>query len=130
MTGQNNMPSAGWFKATRFAEMPQLVKSSRTAFIVAYAIAFRARWNDSAFNPFNLAPGEAVCDYVNWGLTEQEFRNGRDKLTAWGYATFRATNRGTIGKLVDTRLFSVLPFDSNGQSNEPSNEQTSNGTAD
>jgi hypothetical protein len=104
--------TGGWFKASRFPDMPELVKSSRTAFILAYALAFRARWNDDAFNPFSLDLGEAVCDYENWGLSEQEFRTARDKLIGWSLATFRATaigrKRVTIGRLVNTRLFSVL----------------------
>ena len=97
--------------------MPEVVKTSRTAFILAYALAYRARWNDSAFNPFHLQPGEAICDYQNWGLSEQEFRSARAKLEEWGFATFRATNRFSVGKLVDTRLFSILL----GQVNEQRN---------
>jgi hypothetical protein len=101
----------------RFSQMPDLVRQSRTAFVLLYALAFRARWNADAFNPYGLALGEALCDYHNWGLTEQEFRTAKATIKAWSLATFRATSRGTIGKLIDTRLFSVLPA----QSNEPSN---------
>ena len=109
----------GWFKATRNPNMPDLIRTSRNAFLLAYLLAYRGRWNSDAFNPYKLQVGEAVCDYHNWGLSEQEFRNGRDKLRAWGFATFRATSRGTIGKLIDTRLFSILAS----QSNEPANGQ-------
>jgi hypothetical protein len=126
--GQVN--STGWFRASRYPQMPELVKSSRTAFVLAYALAYRARWNDAAFNPFNLQPGEAICDYLNWGLSEQEFRNARDKLKEWGFATFRATNKGTVGKLVDMRLFSVLLVESNEQRYGHSNGPAATGATD
>lgn len=110
------VPDPGWFKAMRFSQMPDLAKQSRTAFILAYALAFRARWNPSADNPYNLEIREAVCDYANWGLSEQEFKTA--KLEKASYATFRATSRGTIGKLTTARLFSILPRESNEQSSD------------
>src|SRR5712671_5741629 len=49
-------------------------KKNRTAFLLARMIAFRARWSDGGdYNPFQLAPGEAVLDYWNWGWTRGEF---------------------------------------------------------
>jgi len=99
----------GWFKALRYPDMPALVCKSRTAFLLAYLIAYRARWSQESFNPLNLDIGEAAIDYENWGLTEQEFRTARKNLEKWNIARFRSTRRGTIGKLLDTRLFSSLP---------------------
>jgi hypothetical protein len=99
----------GWFKAIRYPDMPALVRISRTTFLLAYLIAYRARWSQESFNPLNLDIGEAAIDYENWGLTEQEFRTARKNLEKWNLARFRSTRRGTIGKLLDTRLFSTLP---------------------
>jgi hypothetical protein len=113
----------GWFKAIRYPDLPALVRTSRTAFLLAYLIAYRARWSQDSFNPLNLDIGEAAIDYENWGLTEQEFRTARKNLEKWKLAQFRSTRRGTIGKLIDTRLFSILPGDLNirphGQTNGP-----------
>jgi hypothetical protein len=114
--------------------MPELIKQNRCAFIIAYALAYRARWNDDAFNPFRLKMGEAVCDYENWGLSEGEWRSGRSFLERHGYATFHTTNVGrrrvTVGRLVNTRLFSVLDGDKRELFNESRNGgQTNDATS-
>lgn len=116
----------GWFKATRNPDMPDLIRQSQKAFVVAYIIAYRSRWNADIFNPFGLDIGEAVIDYERWGMTRQEFRTAKSNLEEWGYATFRTTNRQTIGRLIDSRLFDVLPPPPNQQSNrEATNGSTS-----
>jgi hypothetical protein len=112
----------GWFKAMRFPDMPQLACLNRNAFLLAYIIAFRAWWHDDddKFNPINLDCGEAAIDYETWGMSRQEFRTARAVLEDHGFATFWATKRGTVGKLIDARLFSVLPSQSNQQGNHKS----------
>ena len=112
-------PSRGWFPAIRFRDMPEMVRANRNAFLLAYIIAYRARWSLDSFNPLGLDLGEAAIDYERWGLSEQEFKTARKKLEAWKFATFRATSRGTIGKLTDTRLFSLCAS----EGNEPANDQ-------
>jgi hypothetical protein len=116
----------GWFKAMRYTEMPRLVREHRTAFLLAYLLAYRCWWHVDRINRYHLELGEAVCDYQNWGLSEQEFRTAKATLSDWGVATFRATNKGTIGKLIDTRLFSVIAS----QSNERSNGRTTSRATD
>jgi len=113
--------TGGWFKAKRFTGMPDLVKKHRSAFMVAYMLAYRARWNPDALNPYDLEIGEAVCDYENWGYTRQEFRTGKEALEELGFATFRTTSKstsnGTVGRLVNTELFSVFALLDNQQPN-------------
>ena len=102
----------GWFQAMRFPDMPGLVRMKRNAFILAYLIAYRARWS-AGFNPLGLDLGEAAIDYENWGLSRQEFRTAQAFLEKNQLATFRPTSVGTVGKLIDSRLFCVLPGDAN-----------------
>src|ERR1035441_9801734 len=56
-------------------------------------------------------------DFEAYGMTEQEYRTAKAQLAEWKFATFRATNKGTVGKLTDTRLFSLLPPVRNDQNN-------------
>jgi hypothetical protein len=114
----------GWFKTTRNPDWPELMRSNENAFKVAFIIAFRARWNPKAFNPHGLELGEAIVDYPNWGLSEGQFRRGMDALKAWGFATSRTTNRGTIARLVNTELFCVVALFCNEQNDEPTEDQT------
>lgn len=110
--------SRGWFKAMRGEAPLELIRRSPNAFILASVIAYRARWRQG-FNADGLALGEAMlgdCDAM--GMSEQEYRTAKAQLKRWRFATFRSTNRGTIGKLIDTRLFSILPDASNDQNNE------------
>jgi hypothetical protein len=96
----------------------ELLRKSPNSFLLAYQIAYRARWKQS-LNIDNLQPGEAMLgDHKNCGLSAREYRTARKNLAKWQIATFRRTNRGTIGRLMDTRLFSVL--------NEPSDQQSGN----
>jgi hypothetical protein len=91
--------------------------TSRNAFILAYVIAFRARWKEG-FNRHGLEQGEAMLgDFEAYGMTEQQYRTAKAQLAEWGFATFKATGKGTIGKLMDARLFSLLPPERNDQNN-------------
>lgn len=97
----------GWFKAIRNSEALELIHANPNAFILAYIIAYRAQWDD-AFNRHNLLPGEALLgDHEQYGLTRQKYRTAKQHLSRFKFATFKTTNRGTVAKLLDTRLFSV-----------------------
>lgn len=110
--------------------MPAVIRTNRNAFIVAFIIAYRSRWN-SEFNPLGLPMGWAAIDYETWGLTRQEFRTARQILEKFNFATFSSTKAGTVGKLNDTRLFEVVTTDDNNQqpnqmpTNRPTNVQPS-----
>jgi hypothetical protein len=118
----------GYFWAMRGVSL-EVIKANPLAFILAYIIAERSRYTTD-FNVHNLAIGEALLgDHGNYGMTEQQYRTAKAQLEKWKFATFRATNKGTIGKLTDTRLFSVLPASGNDQADtQPTDAQrTPNG---
>jgi len=93
----------------------EMIRTNHNAFVLAYVIAYRARWRDG-FNEHGLEQGEALGDHENYGMSEREYRTAKHQLAKWKFATFKATSKGTIGKLVDTRLFSTSAEPSDGQS--------------
>jgi len=112
----------GWFKAMRGNEPMELIAVAPLAYVLACTIAHRARWS-TGFNRYGLLPGEAMLgDHKACGLTMRQYRTAKQQLERWGFATFKATSKGTIGKLIGTRLFSVLPTSSDNQiANQPTN---------
>jgi hypothetical protein len=110
--------AASWFKAVRSDEATELLRRAPKAFLLAYVIAFRARWKNG-FSFDGLQQGEAMLgDHDECGMTEREYRTAKKQLQKWNFATFKTTNRGTLGKLTDTRLFSVLNFPNDEQNDE------------
>jgi hypothetical protein len=119
----------GWFKAVRSEEALELIRLNPNAFLLAYFIAARARYRDG-FNADGLEVGEArLGDYERYGMTEQQYRTAKQQLQRLNFATFRTTSKGTIGKLIGTRLFDPLNVADNGQNNtRPTDDQrTTNG---
>lgn len=110
--------SNGWFKTTRGEAPWELLTAFPMAYLLACVIAHRARWSDG-FNRHGLALGEAFLgDYGAFGMTQQQYRTAKAQLEKHGFATFKSTNKGTIGKLIDTRLFSTSLNAGNEQNNE------------
>jgi hypothetical protein len=104
----------GWFRAMRSSEALELLAASPDAFVLAYVIAYRAQWSKK-FNRHGCNPGEAFLgDYAQYGLTERRYRTAKSHLEKWGFATFRATNRGTVARLTGSGLFEVLLTGSDG----------------
>lgn len=92
-------------------------------FALLTQIALRARRSDD-FNLHNLQIGESfIGDYKRAGLTEQRYRTAKNNLAKWRFATFKATNRGTIAKLTDSRVYDINEDESNGQDNGQTNTQ-------
>lgn len=109
---------AGWFPASRHPDALELLASNHHALVLAYVIAQRANWR-LGFNRHGLAFGEAMLgDHDSCKMSEREYRTAKATLAKWGFATFRATNKGTIGKLTDTRLFSINASMSDEQNDE------------
>lgn len=105
----------GWFKAVRSQDALELIKSDPFAFVLAYIIATRANWHDG-FNHHNLSFGQAfIGDFESYGMSERNYRTAKQHLSKYGFATFKATNKGTIAKLIDTRLFDVVMLKGDGQ---------------
>jgi hypothetical protein len=108
----------GWFKAARGAEPLELIRRNPLAFVLAYIIAYRARWRDG-FNEHGLGPGEAfIGDHAGCGITRQQYRTAMRQLAEWKFATFKPTNRGTVARLTDSRLFDVFPSVPNQQTSQ------------
>jgi hypothetical protein len=105
----------------------ELAERSMKASHLAGIIARRARYAEG-FNRHDLKPGEAfIGDCRRCGMTRQQYRTAIEQLQEWGFATFRPTNKGTIAKLTDTRLFDVTNQltnqQDNQQTNQPGNQQ-------
>jgi hypothetical protein len=97
----------------------ELLAARKDAYVLAMVIAHRARWKEG-YNQHGLGVGEAfIGDPKKYGMTRQSERTARKYLERGGFATFRATNKGTIAKLTDTRLFDVSPAITNQQGNQP-----------
>jgi hypothetical protein len=108
--------SHGYFEATRSEDALALIRHYPPAYTLAAVIAHRARWRSDEFNPHNLQFGEAFLgDFESYGMTEREYRTAKKILAEWSFATFKPTNKGTIAKLMDTRLFRINPPKGDGQ---------------
>lgn len=116
--------SRGWVKAIRSDDALELLKANPLALALAYVIAMRAKWREG-FNRHGLGQGEAMLgDFESYGMTEQQYRTAKTQLQKWNFATFRATNKGTAGKLIDSRLFEVFSQSANDQDRgQPTTEQ-------
>ncbi len=85
-------------------------------FTLAAGIADRARRSNDVFSEHNLELGEALIgDYKSFGMTERKYRTAKKRLEKWGIATFKATNKGTIARLTDTRVFDINVTESDEQ---------------
>ena len=116
-----------WFKAMRHEDGFELIKKNKNAFLIAYLIASRSRYSER-FNADELTLGEAMIgDSETLRMTRQEHRTALKHLVDGRFITIRTTNKGTIAKLTDTRLFSVLNMAGNHQNNlsATSNQPTS-----
>jgi hypothetical protein len=105
-TAPNSM--GGFIKMMRTPDLEELVSANPLAFTLATMIALRARLRPEV-SPLGLHQGEAFLgDFAKCGMSRQQYRTAMRQLSEWGFARFRATNRGTVGTLINTRLFDVL----------------------
>jgi hypothetical protein len=122
-----------YVKFNRSLEFRELIRSPKNhnAFILLCVIAQRA-WRLIEPNPDGMTAGQAMIgDFAEYGLTEQEYRTAKTKLEKWGYATFKATTRGTVATICNTKVFDINIEGGNGQSNSIATDEqrTSNGQA-
>ena len=97
-----------WFKAMRHEDGFELIKKNKNAFLIAYLIASRSRYSER-YNADGLTLGEAMIgDFKTLRMTRQEHRTALKTLVDGRFITVRTTNKGTIAKLTDTRLYDVL----------------------
>ena len=104
---EREQPNREWY---RVRVSKQLIKElGHTALCLANIVALKANLHDGP-HPLGLALGEASLDSMEeWGMTRNEFRGARSRLEGRGYATFRKTERGWVGKLTDGRLCRIFP---------------------
>lgn len=115
--------SRGWFRAMRSDDAIELIRANRNAFVLLYLIAYRARWSDS-FDRHNLQRGQAfIGGKENIGLTEREYRTAKTQLQMWKFATFKATNKGTIATLMNTSVFSIFNDYNDEQNDNPKTDE-------
>jgi len=99
--------SDGFFKAIRSEVGIELALGYPKAFILLYFMACRAR-RHGGFNRHGLAVNECFLgDYTKMGLSEREYRTAKMILQKHGFATFRATNKGTIGTIANTMVWDI-----------------------
>jgi hypothetical protein len=80
-------------------------------------IAMRAkRVDDDSSDELEL--GQAyIGDYRNYGMTEATYRTAKEQLTKRGLIATKATNKGTIATLTNTKVFDINIVDDNEQNN-------------
>lgn len=99
---------SGFFKIKRNAETRELMQRPNE-FVLLTQIAYRAK---RTYGPsiYDLTIGQALIgDYKSIGLTERKYRTAKKNLEKWGFATFKATNKGTIAKLINSKVFDTNP---------------------
>lgn len=110
------MACVGFIKLMR-SDKTLALMGDPNAFTLAGVIAWRAQ-RTNAFNIYGLSPGEALLgDHAQYGMSEQQYRSAKKRLTKWGIAAFRATTRGTIAKLCDDTVYDIHPELVNGRVN-------------
>lgn len=101
----------------RTPDILELIEEAPLAFTLAAIIALRARFRPGV-SLKGLNPGESfIGDFKTCGMSEQQYRTSKGQLERWRFATFKPTTKGTVARLIDTRLFDVLNVAANGQSN-------------
>lgn len=112
-----------FIKLKRSAATLELLKHPNSFNLLAL-IAYRAK-RTGDFSVHDLEIGEALIgDFKSCGLTRQQHRTALSNLKKWQLVTTRATNRGTIAKIVNSNIFDINPDESNHQNNQTTtNEQ-------
>lgn len=105
----------GWFKAVRSEVAGELIRANKNAFVLLFIIAARARWR-GGFNAHGLAQGESFLgDHNAYAMSEREYRTAKKLLERHGFATFKATNKGTIATLANSAVFDIWHRQEDGQ---------------
>jgi hypothetical protein len=117
----------GFIKLINGPEAVELMKDC-PAFMLLTQIALRARREAGIVYQngiqISLEPSQAfIGDYQNIGLTEQQYRTAKAKLASRQFATFKATNKGTIATLINTGVFDINIQDGNGQANNQATDK-------
>ena len=88
------------------SETENLMKD-QYAFLLLFKIAYFTKRNDDFTIPF-VKIGEAfITNTMFPEFSPANYRSAIKKLSNWGFATFRMTNRGTIAKLSTDKFFKI-----------------------
>ena len=83
----------------------EILNKNPHAFVLRFFIAVRA-WRGPGVSPRDCDIGEALIgDYSKMGMTEQKYRTAKKHLEKMGFITTKSTNKGTVAKLINTKLF-------------------------
>lgn len=103
--GRLRHPEAGFVKLMRTPDVQELIKYPY-AFTLLALIALRARRRDCRIT--GLRAGEAMLgDYKSVGLTEQKYRTALKRLRKSGIILTKATNKGTIARIMDVSIWDI-----------------------
>jgi len=98
------------------SDMAKYLHTKPIANHLANIIATRARRSDCLYT--KLKTGQCFLgDYKKIGLTEQQYRTGKELLERIKYATFHGTNKGTVASLVSIEVYDLNTKLPNGRSN-------------
>lgn len=86
-------------------ETDNLMKDT-DAFLLLLKIAYFTKRED-CFSIPDLEVGEALVTAEIAGLSPEQYRRAKDKLRKWGFAEFKATNKGSIAKLTTDKFFKL-----------------------
>src|SRR5579859_3770682 len=117
-SGQSRLDAVrkyGFHAATHSPEAVAMMRDEPDAYLLANLIAMGAQ-RENQPNEFNLKAGQAVCPYRKVGWTRKRFARAKAVLAKREYAEFGLANKPggkgggkvTVGRLLDTRLFSVF----------------------
>lgn len=99
-----------YIQMVRFESNPQmkeLIKHHKE-FILLTFIAQRAKRTVGIDLLTGLRQNEArIGDHNAYGLSEQQYRTAKKNLEKWKFATFKATNKGTIATLCSTSIYNI-----------------------
>lgn len=112
-----------FIKMLKTTETIELLKD-RNAFALLAQIALRAkRTND--FSVQKLKLGEALIgDFKSIGLTRGQYREATHRLTKYGFIAIKTTNKGTVAKLINSKIFDINKEGEQPPSQPSDNHQT------
>lgn len=93
-----------------------LLECHPNAFLLLSLIALRARRTKNHIRNLDICECH-IGDFKACGLTEQKYRTAKKVLEANGLATFRATNKGTVSKIINSNIYDINTTSGNGQDN-------------
>ncbi len=116
----------GFIKYMRTEESEFLLKYPNANHLLS-VMAYRARRTDHALN--GLKAGQCFLGDIDAiGMSRQQYRTAKSQLEKWGLVSFIATNKGTIGTILNTKVYDINSDDANQQGNHQTNHQTNQQT--